>query len=50
MALVNRLYLIDPKLKVFASTLFRRKRKREEKIINAISSTNGNFTVRDLKK
>jgi hypothetical protein len=48
MALVNRLYLIDPELKVFASTLFRR--KREEKIINAISSTNGNFTVRDLKK
>ena len=24
--------------------------KREEKIINAISSTNGNFTVRDLKR
>ena len=42
--IVIRLYLIYPNLKGPASTLFRRKRKREEKIINAISSTNGNFT------
>ena len=41
---VIRLYLIGANLKEPASTLFRRKRLREEKIINAISSTNGNFT------